>query len=101
MRKFRIFISSVQSEFVVERVSLAEYVRTESCSSRSNQGSVGAQWPQEKCLILLAGSELKRQEIAVGVRMPNSCGFRVCGSGSRQGWRGQRIAERSTAEWLG
>lgn len=29
MRKFRIFISSVQSEFAVERGSLAEYIRTD------------------------------------------------------------------------
>ena len=34
-----------------------------------SQGAVRAQSPREKCLILLAGSELKRKEIAVGVRM--------------------------------
>jgi len=29
MKKFRIFISSVQSEFAGERISLAEYIRTD------------------------------------------------------------------------
>ena len=49
-----------------------------------SQGAVRAQSPREKCLILLAGSELKRKEIAVGVRMLNSCGLPVCGSGFGQ-----------------
>ena len=40
-----------------------------------SQGAVRAQSPREKCLILLAGSELKRKEIAVGVRMPSRSGY--------------------------
>ena len=36
-----------------------------------SQGAVRAQSPREKFLILLAGSELKRKEIAVGVRIWN------------------------------
>ena len=53
--KLRIFILSVQKEFAEER--------------RLSWGAVRAQSPREKCLFLLAESELKRKEIAIGVRM--------------------------------
>ncbi len=43
--------------------------------SGRSRGAVRAQSPREKCLILLAGSELKRKEIAVGVRMPSRSGY--------------------------
>ena len=40
-----------------------------------SQGAVRAQSQREKCLFLLAGSELKRKEIAAGVRMPSRSGY--------------------------
>ena len=81
----RIFISSVQKEFAEERKLLVADVLAAKHSvpkgpswglSRGpSRGAVRAQSPREKCLILLAGSELKRKEIAVGVRMPSRSGY--------------------------